>query len=78
MGSRVVMSADDVRRAIARIGHEIVERTDEHTIERGWAIFQLARALDYTWAKRSGFSTVVLEERDMIAGLIAEARARLA
>ena len=26
MESRVVMSADDVRRAITRIGHEIVER----------------------------------------------------
>ncbi len=53
MGTRVVMSADDVRRAITRIGHEIVERNHGLDgvilvgLQRGgvWIADQLADAL---------------------------------
>ena len=53
METRVVMSADDVRRAIARIGHEIVERNHGLTgvvvigLQRGgvWIAEQLGAAL---------------------------------
>ena len=56
MGSRVVMSADDVRRAISRIGHEIVERNHGLDsvvlvgLQRGgvWIAEQLAKALAAT------------------------------
>ena len=54
MSARTVMSADDVRRAITRIGHEIVERN--HGVgsvvliglQRGgvWIAEQLAAAID--------------------------------
>jgi pyrimidine operon attenuation protein/uracil phosphoribosyltransferase len=53
VGTRVVMSADDVRRAITRIGHEIVERNHGLDgvvlvgLQRGgvWIADQLADAL---------------------------------
>src|SRR5687768_12242639 len=54
--SRIVMSADDVRRAISRIGHEIVERNGGLDcvvlvgLQRGgvWISEQLAKALAAT------------------------------
>ncbi|MEY4229756.1 MAG: pyrimidine operon regulatory protein/uracil phosphoribosyltransferase, partial [Actinomycetota bacterium] len=52
-GGRTVMSADDVRRAIIRIGHEIVERNHGTQgvvlvgLQRGgvWIAEQLAKAI---------------------------------